>query len=180
MVACYAWLVAGELPSQRLRSYTFGISSAVGFLFSWLVSFTTPYFINPTALNWGPRYGYIWFPASVIAAAWTYFFLPETHGRTLEEINQMVSPSQTPSQLCSSPLTGNASSMQRFLPKNSEHTNAFPKHSCKKNKEETAIYLEVVPAPRKAFYYTMHLIRRGVPYFLFQHSVLFMQAELRQ
>ncbi|KAH8890283.1 MFS general substrate transporter [Thozetella sp. PMI_491] len=28
----YAWLAGGEIPSQRLRSYTFGISTAVGFL----------------------------------------------------------------------------------------------------------------------------------------------------
>lgn len=91
MITSYSWLVAGEIPSQRLRSYTFGTSTAIGFLFSWLVSFTTPYFINPDSLNWGPRYGYIWFPACIIGAAWTFAFLPELKGRTLEEINQMVS-----------------------------------------------------------------------------------------
>ncbi|RTE73718.1 hypothetical protein BHE90_011851 [Fusarium euwallaceae] len=89
MITSYSWLVAGEIPSQRLRSYTFGTSTAIGFLFSWLVSFTTPYFINPDSLNWGPRYGYIWFPACIIGAGWTFAFLPELKGRTLEEINQM-------------------------------------------------------------------------------------------
>ena len=57
MVAAYAWLSGGEIPSQRLRSYTFGIASAVGFLGAWLATFTAPYFINPEALNWGPEYG---------------------------------------------------------------------------------------------------------------------------
>ncbi|RSL94997.1 hypothetical protein CDV31_014095 [Fusarium ambrosium] len=89
MISSYSWLVAGEIPSQRLRSFTFGTSTAIGFLFSWLVSFTTPYFIKPDSLNWGPRYGYIWFPACIIGAAWTFAFLPELKGRTLEEINQM-------------------------------------------------------------------------------------------
>lgn len=57
MVAAYAWLAGGEIPSQRLRSYTFGIASAVGFAGAWLATFTAPYFINPESLNWGPEYG---------------------------------------------------------------------------------------------------------------------------
>lgn len=89
MIATYAWLAGGELPSQRLRSYTFGLAAAVGFLFAWVTTFTAPYFINPESLNWGPRYGYIWFPSCVVATLWVYIFLPETKGRTLEEIDEM-------------------------------------------------------------------------------------------
>ncbi|OHE95099.1 hypothetical protein CORC01_09623 [Colletotrichum orchidophilum] len=89
MVAPYSWMVAGEAPSQRLRSYTFGVASACGYLLAWIVTFTTPYFINPSALDWGPRYGYIWFPSCIVSAVWTYFFVPELKGRTLEEINTM-------------------------------------------------------------------------------------------
>lgn len=32
MVSSYAWVSGGELPSQRLRSYTFGLAAAFGFL----------------------------------------------------------------------------------------------------------------------------------------------------
>ena len=71
------------------HSYTFGLSAAVGFFLAWLVTFTAPYFINPSALNWGPRYGYIWVPACVICLIWVFFFLPETKGRTLEQIDEM-------------------------------------------------------------------------------------------
>ena len=53
MVATYAWLCGGEFPSQRLRSYTFGLAASIGFLGAWLATFTAPYFINPSALNWG-------------------------------------------------------------------------------------------------------------------------------
>ncbi|KAI1486453.1 general substrate transporter [Biscogniauxia mediterranea] len=89
MVAPYAWLSGGEIPSQRLRSYTFGLATAMGFLFAWLTTFTAPYFINPLALNWGPKYGYIWAPSCVICAVWIFFFLPEVKDRTLEEIDEM-------------------------------------------------------------------------------------------
>ncbi|PSN70689.1 monosaccharide transporter-like protein [Corynespora cassiicola Philippines] len=89
MIATYAWLAGGEIPTQRLRSHTFGLAAAVGFAGAWLTTFTAPYFINPASLDWGPRYGYIWFPSAVIAATWVFFFLPEVKNRTLEEIDEM-------------------------------------------------------------------------------------------
>lgn len=81
--------MAGELPAQNLRAYTMGLAAAVSFTFGWLTAFTTPYFINKAALNWGPKYGYIWFPAGLIVTAFVYFMLPEVKGRTLEEIDEM-------------------------------------------------------------------------------------------
>lgn len=50
--APYLYLAAGEIPSNRLRSLTLGIASAIGFVGAWLVSFTIPYFLNPQDLNW--------------------------------------------------------------------------------------------------------------------------------
>jgi sugar porter (SP) family MFS transporter len=79
------WLVAGEIPSNRLRSLTFGIAMAFGFFFAWLVSFTTPYFFNPNQLGWGPKIGWIWGPSSLVLLIWIIFFLPETKDRSLEE-----------------------------------------------------------------------------------------------
>lgn len=56
-IAVYSYPVAAELPAQRLRAYTTGFAVAVSFFFSWVTTFTAPYFINPENLNWGPRYG---------------------------------------------------------------------------------------------------------------------------
>ncbi|KKA22492.1 Maltose permease [Rasamsonia emersonii CBS 393.64] len=89
MVSTYAWVSGGKLPSQRLRSYTFGLAAAMGFLGAWLTTFTAPYCINPSALNWGPKYGYIWICSCFLAAAFVFFFLPEVKNRTLEEIGEM-------------------------------------------------------------------------------------------
>lgn len=106
MISSYAWLSGGELPSQRLRSYTFGLASAIGFLGAvsidscsklfqganrqqWLATFTAPYFINPDSLNWGPKYGYIWAPSCFVTALWLFFYFPEVKGRTLEEIDEL-------------------------------------------------------------------------------------------
>lgn len=37
----------------------------------------------------GGRYGFIWFGSSIVALIWYFFFLPETKGRTLEEIDEL-------------------------------------------------------------------------------------------
>ncbi|EMD58953.1 hypothetical protein COCSADRAFT_153717 [Bipolaris sorokiniana ND90Pr] len=89
MIAAYSWLAGGEIPSQRLRSYTFGVASAVAFAAAWLTTFTAPYFINPESLNWGPEYGWIWGPSCFITVVWVYFYLPEIKDRTLEEVDEM-------------------------------------------------------------------------------------------
>ncbi|KAK3323142.1 general substrate transporter [Cercophora scortea] len=85
----YVYLVAGEMPAQNLRAYTMGLAAAVSFAFAWLCSFTTPYYINPTELNWGPKYGFLWFGAGLVVTLFVYFMLPEVRGRTLEEIDEM-------------------------------------------------------------------------------------------
>lgn len=38
MISSYAWVSGGELPSQRLRSYTFGLAASTGFLVSLAVA----------------------------------------------------------------------------------------------------------------------------------------------
>ena len=50
-----SWIVASEIPNNRLRAMTFGFGNGVGFLAYFLIAFTTPYFINPEALNIGPK-----------------------------------------------------------------------------------------------------------------------------
>lgn len=83
------YLVAGEMPAQNLRANTMGLAAAASFAFAWLCSFATPYYINATEMNWGPKYGYLWFGGGIIVTAFVYFMLPEVRGRTLEEIDEM-------------------------------------------------------------------------------------------
>ncbi|KEF56624.1 uncharacterized protein A1O9_06813 [Exophiala aquamarina CBS 119918] len=87
--APYAWLLGGEYVNNQMRAFTFGFATALNFLGNWLGTFTAPYFINPAKLAWGPQYGYIWFGSNMIVAVFTWFFLPETRDRTLEEIHEM-------------------------------------------------------------------------------------------
>ncbi|KAF4443394.1 hypothetical protein F53441_11443 [Fusarium austroafricanum] len=83
------WALQTEIPSQRLRAQTVGFSQGTSFLVSWLSSYCTPYFINPEALNWGPKYCYIWAGSNFILATFTFFFIPETRGRSLEQLDEL-------------------------------------------------------------------------------------------
>lgn len=83
------WALLSEIPSQRLRSQTVGTGSGLNFIVGWVVSFCTPYFINPDQLGWGPKYGYIWGGSNLILALWTFFFVPETKGRSLEQLDEL-------------------------------------------------------------------------------------------
>lgn len=93
-----SWAVAGEIPSNRLRSHTFGVGMMVGFVLAWLTVFTLPYFINASQLNWGPKIGWIWFPSNLITLVFIYFALPETKGRTLEELDELFHQRVPPRQ----------------------------------------------------------------------------------
>ncbi|RSL58916.1 hypothetical protein CEP53_005985 [Fusarium sp. AF-6] len=83
------WALQTEIPSQRLRAQTVGFSQGASFLVSWLSAYCSPYFINPEALNWGPKYCYIWAGGNLILAIFTFFFIPETRGRSLEQLDEL-------------------------------------------------------------------------------------------
>lgn len=69
-----SWIVSSEIPNNRLRATTFGFGNGVGFIAYFLISFTTPYFINPEALNVGPKglsSSLLTFAYAIIANLWT-------------------------------------------------------------------------------------------------------------
>lgn len=55
-VGAASYPVATELVSSRLRAWTVGSATAIGYVLAWLTSFCTPYFINPQDLNWVSYY----------------------------------------------------------------------------------------------------------------------------
>ncbi|KAK5054454.1 hypothetical protein LTR84_001344 [Exophiala bonariae] len=103
-VGAASYPVATEVVSTRLRAWTVGSATAIGYLLAWLVSFCSPYFINPAELGLGAKYGYVWFGANFACVIFFYFFMPEMKGRSLEELDEMfinrVSVRQFPKYEC--------------------------------------------------------------------------------
>ena len=83
------WALEAEIPSQRLRSQTVGLATVAKFVSAWLSSYCSPYFINPQSLNWGPKYCYIWGGANLLLAGFAFCFVPETKGRSLEQLDEL-------------------------------------------------------------------------------------------
>jgi len=85
----YAWTIAAEMCSQRLRSLTLGFATAINFALSYAITVSIPYIVNPAALNLGGKYCFVWFGSLTIVVIWAYFFLPESKDRTMEEMEEM-------------------------------------------------------------------------------------------
>ncbi|PBK88992.1 sugar transporter [Armillaria gallica] len=87
-----AWVVATELASGKNRTKIMGISTAAFWVSAWAVTFTLPYLYNsePGSAGLGPMVGFIYGGGTIIAFIFVYFYIPETLGRSLEEINMMM------------------------------------------------------------------------------------------
>ncbi|KAH8660278.1 putative sugar transporter [Xylariales sp. PMI_506] len=82
-------LLVGEIPSNRLRSKTVSLALACSWILSLTVICGVPYLISPSYANLGTKVGFIFGGATVPVTVFCLFFLPETKGRTLEEIDEM-------------------------------------------------------------------------------------------
>ncbi|KAK0885919.1 hexose transporter hxt5 [Friedmanniomyces endolithicus] len=79
------WAVIGEMFPTRYRATCMGISSASNWIWNFLISFFTPF--NTSAIDY--RYGYVFAACCFTGALVVYFFLCESSGRSLEEIDTM-------------------------------------------------------------------------------------------
>lgn len=65
------------------------LSAAFNVVAAWLVSFTLPYLLNKPYAGLGPRVGYIYGSLCVFCALYALLFVPETKGRSLEELDEL-------------------------------------------------------------------------------------------
>ncbi|OWT40803.1 hypothetical protein AYX14_05634 [Cryptococcus neoformans] len=85
-----AWVVAAEMSTGRNRQKHLSIGTAMFWVSAWVVTFTLPYLFQPDEAGLGPMIGFIYAFGGFLSVAFVYFFIPETQGRTLEEINFMM------------------------------------------------------------------------------------------
>ncbi|KAF4436887.1 putative alpha-glucoside transport protein [Fusarium austroafricanum] len=82
---CYA--IIGEIPAVNDGSKSICIARIAYYISQILNGTYRPYMINPTEGNWKGKVGYFWAGLSLLTFVWAYFRLPETKGRTFEEID---------------------------------------------------------------------------------------------
>ncbi|KAH8722900.1 general substrate transporter [Phaeosphaeriaceae sp. PMI808] len=82
---CYA--IITEVSSTRLRSKSVCTSRIAYYVAQVICNVINPYMLNPTAGNWKGKTGFFWGGCSLVFFVWTFFRLPETKGRTFEELD---------------------------------------------------------------------------------------------
>jgi SP family general alpha glucoside:H+ symporter-like MFS transporter len=81
------WALPAEMGSTRLRQKTVCLARNAYYLVSLLSGVLEPYFMNPTEWNLKGYTGFIWGGTAFATFVWAYFRLPETRGRTFEDLD---------------------------------------------------------------------------------------------
>ncbi|KAH7137784.1 general substrate transporter, partial [Dactylonectria macrodidyma] len=86
-----AWVVTGEIFPLHTRAKSLSITTATNWLLNWAIAYATPYLVNygPGNANLQSKIFFIWFGACFICVAFVYFFIYETKGLALEEVDEL-------------------------------------------------------------------------------------------
>ena len=82
-----SFALAAEISATRLRSQTISIARNLYNVVNIVNNTVEPYLINPTEANLRGRTAFVWFGVSLLTTAWAVLRLPETRGRTYEELD---------------------------------------------------------------------------------------------
>ncbi|KAG6066648.1 hypothetical protein E4U32_005595 [Claviceps aff. humidiphila group G2b] len=81
------FVIISEISATRLRERTIAIATAVQAGASIVTTIAMPYMLNSNEANWGGKSGFLFGAISVVCLVWCYFRLPESRGRTYEELD---------------------------------------------------------------------------------------------
>lgn len=77
-----------EVGTNQLRERTMSIATIAGFITSLLITYINPY-IQDSPGNLGSRVGLIYGSISILSMLFVFFVVPETKGRSLEELDEL-------------------------------------------------------------------------------------------
>jgi SP family facilitated glucose transporter-like MFS transporter 8 len=79
------WILIGEVFPSEIRSVASGASGSIGYILGFVANKTYFYMLNSLTM---PGTFWLYGVVSLVGSVWFYFFLPETEGRTLLEIQE--------------------------------------------------------------------------------------------
>ncbi|OAP64575.1 hypothetical protein AYL99_00547 [Fonsecaea erecta] len=83
------FVIFAEIGATRLRSQTVALATSSGSIAQIIMTVVVPYMLNASSGNWRGKTGFFFGGLSTIATIWCFFRLPETKGRTYEELDIM-------------------------------------------------------------------------------------------
>ncbi|WAO97325.1 MFS domain-containing protein [Fusarium falciforme] len=87
-----AWVVVGEVFSLPIRSRGVAISTASCWFWNCVLAVIAPYMTGDEkgAVNLGPKVFFFWGSLCLLGAMFSYFFIPEMKGLSLEQVDRML------------------------------------------------------------------------------------------
>lgn len=82
-----AYIINGEVSSTRLRTKTLAVARGTYVILQIMNNTVAPFLLNPEWLNWRGKTALVTCALTVVSFTWAYFRLPETGGRTYEELD---------------------------------------------------------------------------------------------
>ncbi|KAM5457235.1 hypothetical protein McanCB49686_002836 [Microsporum canis] len=83
------FVILCECSATKIRSKTIALATAVQAMLGIVMTVAIPYMINPDAANWRGKLGFFFGGLATVCFVWTFFRVPETKGRTYEELDIM-------------------------------------------------------------------------------------------
>ncbi|BDD57002.1 hypothetical protein MAP00_002411 [Monascus purpureus] len=83
------WITTSEAAAAAVREKTIMTATFMSFCMVLIITYVNPYVQNEGYGNLGARVGFVYGGCSFLALLWTFFFLPELKGRSLEELDEM-------------------------------------------------------------------------------------------
>jgi sugar porter (SP) family MFS transporter len=86
-----AWVVTGETFSLRTRSKSVALCTMSNWIWNFGIGYATPYMVDsgPGNANLGAKVFFIWGTFCLFASFFVYFFVYETKGLSLEEVDEL-------------------------------------------------------------------------------------------
>lgn len=84
-----AYAISTEVPTASLKGKTISLGLVGSNSLSTMWLFALPYMFNPHEVSMGSKINFIYGAACLLSLSFFYFYLPETNGRSYEEIDEM-------------------------------------------------------------------------------------------
>jgi SP family sugar:H+ symporter-like MFS transporter len=84
-----AWVVTGELFPLKVRAKCLSMTTASNWLLNWAIAYSTPYMVDAKYANLQSKVFFVWGSFCFVCIAFVYFFIYETKGLTLEEVDEL-------------------------------------------------------------------------------------------
>lgn len=85
-----AWVTVGEIYPLPIRSKGVAMSTASNWFWNCIIAVITPYLVGEDEANLGSKVFFLWGSLCASAAVWAFFFVPETKGLSLEQVDKMM------------------------------------------------------------------------------------------